>query len=219
MIYVLAMILAFCSIVYELVIAQSLSVFLGNTVLRYCTTVGLYLGAMGIGAFLVRGRLRKTPAKYLVRVETLLSIVGGCCVVFLFIIDGLQMGSILFVVAHLLIIVIGVLTGLELPLLNELQHRDDRQMNIILGMNYIGAVAGAIVFAVMLSQSGLLAIAFGVGAINALCGVLIASKRGGGLGKSKWLVIASFSAATVLVGAFILARPIQEYLIAGYLAR
>ena len=43
MIYAITFVLAFCSIVYELLLGQTLSAFLGNTVLRYSVTIGLYM--------------------------------------------------------------------------------------------------------------------------------------------------------------------------------
>ena len=49
MTYIITLILAFCSIVYELLLGQTLSAFFGNTVLRYSVTIGLYLFAMGMG--------------------------------------------------------------------------------------------------------------------------------------------------------------------------
>ena len=72
MTYVIIFILAYCSIVYELTMAQSLSAFLGDTVLRYSTTIGLYLASMGIGAFLCRGGLFRNPAYSLVKIEIML---------------------------------------------------------------------------------------------------------------------------------------------------
>ena len=46
----LKFILAFCGLSYELILAQGLSAFLDNTVLRYSTTIGLYMFALGLGA-------------------------------------------------------------------------------------------------------------------------------------------------------------------------
>ena len=50
--YTLTFIVSFCSIVYELLLAQTLSTVLGNTVVRYSLTIGFYLAAKGIGAML-----------------------------------------------------------------------------------------------------------------------------------------------------------------------
>lgn len=57
MVYIFTLVLAFCSIVYELLLGQSLSAFMGNTVLRYSVTIGLYLFSMGMGALFAEGPL------------------------------------------------------------------------------------------------------------------------------------------------------------------
>ena len=57
LIYFLTFILAFCSIVYELLLAQSLTAFLENTVLRYSITIGLYMFSMGYGALIAEKKL------------------------------------------------------------------------------------------------------------------------------------------------------------------
>ena len=61
MLYGLTFLLAFCSIVYELLLGQALAAFLGNTVLRYSVTIGLFLLAKGIGAWLAEGRVARHP--------------------------------------------------------------------------------------------------------------------------------------------------------------
>ena len=54
-------VLAFCSIVYELLLGQALSAFLGNTVLRYSVTIGLYMMSLGIGSMIAEGRFVREP--------------------------------------------------------------------------------------------------------------------------------------------------------------
>ena len=51
-VYVLSFILSGCSLLYELLIAQTLSLIAGNMVIWYSLTVGTYLAAMGVGAIL-----------------------------------------------------------------------------------------------------------------------------------------------------------------------
>ena len=60
-----------CSLLYELLIAQTLSLLAGNTVVWYSLTVGAYLGAMGIGAALVKPRSRMSGWSSLFGVELL----------------------------------------------------------------------------------------------------------------------------------------------------
>jgi len=117
MTYAFTFVLAFCSIVYELLLGQSLSAFLGNTVLRYSVTIGLYMLSMGIGSLLAEGRFVKHPVITLLRVEIALTVTGGFSVIFLMLVNSVGLPDIAFFwLAHFLIILIGVLTGFEIPL-------------------------------------------------------------------------------------------------------
>ncbi len=66
-----------CSLLYELLIAQTMSMMAGNTVVWYSLTVGGYLGAMGLGAVLVNTRATRSNWNMLFVVELLLSIMGA----------------------------------------------------------------------------------------------------------------------------------------------
>ena len=69
MIYTITFILAFCSMAYELLLGQSLSAFMGNTVLRYSVTIGLYMLSMGIGSLMAEGRIVKHPVTSLLKLR------------------------------------------------------------------------------------------------------------------------------------------------------
>ena len=133
MTYLFTFLLAFCSIVYELLLGQSLSAFLGNTVLRYSVTIGLYMLSMGIGSLMAEGRVVKHVVTSLLKVEILLTITGGFSVIFLLLMDAVAPPEIVFFLfAHLLIILIGVLTGLEIPLLIAYRtHADEPRVAAI----------------------------------------------------------------------------------------
>ena len=51
-VYILSLILSGCSLLYELLIAQTLTLIAGNMVIWYSLTVGIYLAAMGVGAII-----------------------------------------------------------------------------------------------------------------------------------------------------------------------
>ena len=76
----ITVVLSACSLLYELLIAQTLSLLAGNTVVWYSLTVGAYLGAMGLGAMLVDTRAARSAWNTLFIVEVLLSIVGALAV-------------------------------------------------------------------------------------------------------------------------------------------
>ena len=180
MIYVFTFLLGFCSIVYELLLGQSLSAFLGNTVLRYSVTIGLYMLSMGIGALMAEGRWVKHAATTLLKVEILLTVVGGFSVIFLLILNSVGMPDLLFsAFAHLLIILIGVLTGFEIPLLIELRGLEvEGSERAVLGVDYLGAFCGTLAFAlVFYPRFGLIPTAFFVALINALVGVCLYTQR------------------------------------------
>jgi spermidine synthase len=174
MIYSITLILAFCSIVYELLLGQALSAFLGNTVLRYSMTIGLYMLSLGIGSFIAEGRFVARPVISLLLVETLLTLIGGGSVVLLFIINAQSMSPLLIsVVAHGLIIVIGILSGFEIPLLIQLKGLAKKNKeNVIIGINYLGAFLGTVAFALILyPHTGIIMAAFLVSLSNAFVGI------------------------------------------------
>ena len=76
----ITIVLSACSLLYELLIAQTMSMMAGNTVVWYSLTVGAYLGALGLGAAAVNTRAARSSWNMLFIVELLLSIVGACAV-------------------------------------------------------------------------------------------------------------------------------------------
>lgn len=176
MIYLFTFILAFCSIAYELLLGQSLSAFLGNTVLRYSVTIGLYMFSMGIGSFVAEGRFVKNPVTALLKTEVVLTVIGGFSVIFLLVLDSAGMPPLLFSAsAHALIIIIGILSGFEIPLLMQLKNLETEQSeSLILGVNYLGAFLSTVAFAfVFYPLMGLIPTAFFVAALNAAVGVAL----------------------------------------------
>jgi len=180
MIYVFTFLLGFCSIVYELLLGQSLSAFLGNTVLRYSVTIGLYMLSMGIGSLLAEGRWVKHAVITLIRVEILLTLTGGFSVIFLLLMASVGMPDLLFsAMAHSLIVVIGILTGFEIPLLIEMRAQEkEHTEQVVLGVDYLGAFTGTVVFAfVFYPTIGLIPTAFFVALLNALVGICLYTQR------------------------------------------
>ena len=175
-IYIFTFVLAFCSIVYELLLGQALSAFFGNTVLRYSVTIGLYMLSMGIGSLIAEGRFVKHPVISLLRIEAFLTMLGGGSMLSLFIVNSLGAAPItFFLFAHGLIIAIGILSGFEIPLLMVLMslETDGKKMSV-LGVDYLGAFCGTVIFAfVFYPIVGLVPTAFVVALLNAMVGVAL----------------------------------------------
>ncbi|MCB0317222.1 MAG: hypothetical protein KDD56_00590, partial [Bdellovibrionales bacterium] len=84
-VYILTGLLAACSLTYELIVAQSISLLAGNTVVWYAITVGVFLCAMGVGAVICEKITKKSKKHWgqLVYVELLLSTAGALAVPFI----------------------------------------------------------------------------------------------------------------------------------------
>ncbi len=172
---IITLTVSFCSICYELLLAQALSLFLRNTVLRYSMTIGLYLFAMGLGARTVEGQALRRPRRQLLKVEILLTLTGGFVMLWLYGLDRLLGTGWLFALsAHGLILLVGYLTGKELPILMDLMKtEDDHAESRVLGYSYLGAVVGTFVFAfVYYPVTGLITAAFLTGLLNSVAGLL-----------------------------------------------
>lgn len=225
MIYAFTFVLAFCSIVYELLLGQTLSAFLGNTVLRYSVTIGLYMMSLGIGSMIAEGRFVERPVISLLRVETLLTLAGGGCVVFLFLVNAMGVSpAILSITAHSLIVVIGILSGFEIPLLIRLKNYEARDRdNAIIGVNYLGAFLGTIVFAFVLYPFvGLVPTAFIVALCNAVVGfaLLTQAKHVGKEQRGQYRALLAVAATLIVALAYCLSvsTRISELVLNSYLA-
>src|SRR5450755_3874567 len=73
------LILATCGLVYELQAATLSSFVLGDSVTQYSLVIGLYLSAMGLGAWL-SGFIDKGLARAFLEVELGVALVGGLSV-------------------------------------------------------------------------------------------------------------------------------------------
>lgn len=158
----LTLLFAFCSILYELLLAQSLSSIMGNTILRYNMTIGIYVASMGFGAICYTKLPKLNESKTLISVELLLASFGFFAPFWVLMFDGVMFDisknlnisyysnliqSSIFTFNHTLILIIGFLSGFELPLLMDLFKKYSEKSSLpVLGVDYLGTLLGAIVF-------------------------------------------------------------------------
>jgi spermidine synthase len=144
--YVNVFVVAICGLVYELLAGTLGSYLLGDSVTQFSLVIGLYLSAMGVGAWLSR-KLEADLAKRFLEIELAVAVVGGASAPVLFVAFGsithFQIVLLAFVFA------IGVLVGLELPILmrlleGQLELKD--LVSRVLTFDYIGALAAAVMF-------------------------------------------------------------------------
>ncbi len=189
-----ATIVASCSLLYELLLAQTLATTMGNTALRYNVTIGLYIASMGVGALFYNRlktwwieRRRESEDSGFIQIEILLGIVGFIAPIIVLIFDSffhlldtkgilsyrsLISQSSIFAFNHFLIFVIGFVSGLELPLLMDLGKKIHREFDKrVLAFDYLGTLIAAVMFPILLVPYFKL---FTLGALVAFFNTLVA---------------------------------------------
>jgi len=235
-IYAAALVLAACSLLYELLIAQTLATLAANTVVWYSVTIGIYLAAMGLGALLHQKFTAGDLWSRLFRVELLLSAVGAVAIPILhfthtgallikigdvsFVEPEILSNAVFFGSAFLLIALIGLLTGFELPLLIDLGNAaasGSRVTNRVLAADYMGSLLGGLAFPlVLVPHLGLVVIGLLTAGVN-LAVALIALRWL--LPKSRrpvFRLAASGSVAGAILLALVFAQPIEQYFVKNY---
>lgn len=173
LLYAVTVLVAFCSIIYELLMAQCLSATLGSTLLRYSLTVGIYLASLGFGAFLMRNHPNERARRSFVHAEFALVIAGGLGPFIAVMSDHL--GKFAYVMDHIWIVLIGILSGLELPLLMKLaEMRRKGTGSRILAADYLGTLIGAISFPFFLLPTfGIFGLGFLAALLNCVAATLV----------------------------------------------
>lgn len=162
-----------CSLVYELLISTTASYFLGDSVQQFSVTIGLYLASMGLGSY--ASRLVKTKLlRSFVAVEIFLGLIGGLAVPLLYL--TYAYGVVFWPVVVGLIVVIGALTGLEIPLLTRIMDREeslDVNLANILSFDYLGALLATFAFPfLLLPVLGTFRASLTLGLFNLVVGVV-----------------------------------------------
>jgi spermidine synthase len=148
-------------------------------VLQFSTVIGTYLFAMGIGSWLSRLVERQLVAQFL-KIELMVALVGGLMPAALFVaynsLPGSGGGASFRMLLYALVLAVGVLVGLEIPLVMRILKRQfsDRYalkelVSQVLTFDYLGALAVAVAFPLLLvPHLGLLRTGVFFGLLNAL---------------------------------------------------
>ena len=176
----LVMLASYCSLLYELLLAHTMGLLFGDTVIQYSLTIGIYLFSLGIGSFLT-DRL-KHVRRSLFWVEIALSIIGSlAAIVLLFNQDFILlsklfgMGLPLWIVNaifYLPVLIIGILSGMEIPLFYRIAEGSS-DLSRVLAYDYFGSLVAAVLFPlVLLPAFGMVSVGIITGLLNlaiALC--------------------------------------------------
>jgi spermidine synthase len=168
LLFLSVLLIAACGLIYELVASTLASYLLGDSVLQFSTVIGSYLFAMGIGSYLSRFVNRGLVARF-ISVELMVGMVGGFSSSLLFL--AFAWTHSFRLVLYLVVTAIGVLVGLEIPLLMRiLKHRLEFRELVahVLTFDYLGALGASLLFPLLLvPHLGMVRSALLFGIVNA----------------------------------------------------
>src|SRR6201997_4083552 len=149
LLFISVLLVAACGLIYELVAGTLASYLVGDSVFQFSTIIGTYLFAMGIGSALSRYLNRGLVHRF-VWIELLLGVIGGFSSALLMLAFAFTQGFELILYA--LVVVMGVLVGLEIPLLMRIvgdryQFRD--VIAHVLTFDYLGALGASLLFPIL----------------------------------------------------------------------
>ncbi|MEM9781242.1 MAG: polyamine aminopropyltransferase [Pseudomonadota bacterium] len=159
-------VVAVAGLVYELIAGAVASYLLGDSITQFSLVIGVFMSAMGLGAW--ASRFVDELERGFVAAQVLLGLIGGFSAPAMFLAYGWldALGPALFGS----VIAIGVLSGLEIPLITRILQRHGAlrtTLSSVLTADYAGALAAAILFpALIVPQLGLMAASLFFGLLN-----------------------------------------------------
>ncbi|HEV2861642.1 MAG TPA: polyamine aminopropyltransferase [Pyrinomonadaceae bacterium] len=165
-------VIATCGLVYELLAGTLASYVLGDSVTQFSLIIGIYLSAMGAGAWLSKFFDRELARRF-VDVELGVAMLGGASAPLLF----LSFAHLTYfqVVLYGTVFLIGAMVGLEIPLLMRIlkDHLDFKELVArVLAFDYVGALVASLLFPIFLvPKLGLVRTGLLFGLLNAGVGL------------------------------------------------
>ena len=207
----LTFVVSFCSFAYEFVYSELLTVMYGGTVTQYVITIGLYFFSLGVGAAL-SDDLAADARENFFRTEVYLAALAPAGFLLVVALNSVTIPKavppeVIWVIARLPVVGVGLLSGFELPLLTGLVDEvgDDRRavpdriarpaarlyalvrgamarfwrveprtggrsgLSLVLAMDYVGGLVGAVAYArALYPRLGLAPTIFALALLNAV---------------------------------------------------
>ncbi len=160
-------IIAFCGLLYELLIGTLSTYFLGSSVLHFSVTIGLFMTFMGVGSWISKYFQEPILDKF-IWIEWWLGMIGGFCALILY--AAFSLTENFYLVSFFCVALIGTGIGLEIPLIARIIQKNFSFKDTIaevLSFDYIGALVASIVFPlILLPYFGTVKSGFLIGILN-----------------------------------------------------
>ncbi len=159
---------AVAGLIYELIAATLSSYLLGDSIRQFSLVIGIFLSAMGVGAWL--SRFVAQPLSGFIWAQILLGVVGGFMAPALFL-HYAALGSVAAPL-YTMLIAIGVLSGMEIPLIAramEAVGAFENRFENVLSVDYVGALVASVAFPLLvIPHLGLMSASLAFGVLNLL---------------------------------------------------
>lgn len=201
-------------IVAEYVLATLATYFLGDSVFQWTIVLSLMLFSMGLGSRWSK-QFERDLLETFIGIELLLSVLISFCamVAYLLMPYVTSLGPILYALA----VVIGMMIGMEIPLVTRINNDYESLRTNISGVmekDYYGSLFGGLFFAFIgIRYLGLTYTPFIVGSVNFLVALLLFYTLQTALvpSKKRWLLGSFIGVALLLLAGVVLAEPIVLY--------
>ena len=145
---------ASCGLAYELIAGALASYLLGDSVMQFSSIIGAYLFAMGVGSHLSKYVKDEDVISRFIEIELLVGLIGGLSATVLFLTFA-HASTPFRSVMYALVFVVGVLVGMEIPLVmrifNARKAAFSDIVSRVLTFDYLGALAVSLVFPLVLA--------------------------------------------------------------------
>lgn len=195
-------VIAACGLVYELVAGTLSSYILGDAVTQFSLVIGVFLCSMGLGSYLAKFITRHLLKKF-IEIEIWIALIGGGSSIAIFTVSAFA-DAVFPVFFYALCALIGILIGIEIPLLVRILKEGSgfsEVLSHVLALDYIGALAGSIVFPLLVLPY------IGLSRASLVFGIMNLAVAAAGLtllpGEKRWLAIRLAAAALILFFALL----------------
>jgi spermidine synthase len=197
-------VIASCGLAYELVAGALSSYLLGDSVMQFSTVIGTYLFAMGVGSWLSKYITRDLIGRF-IQIELMVGLLGGFSAVGLFLVFT-WLAAPFKLVLYLAVFGVGVLVGLEIPLVMRILKRELAFKDLVsqvLTFDYLGALVVSILFPLILAPHlGMMRTGLLFGLLNVAVALWALHLFREQLPARRWLAVQSWTAFGLLAAGF-----------------
>jgi spermidine synthase len=206
-------IISTCGLIYELVAGTLASYLMGDSVRQFSFIIGIYLFAMGIGAYLSKYIVKDLFDKF-ISIEYLVGIIGGISSIALLALFQYSTGF--QWILYTIVSITGILVGVEIPLLMRLLKDSiqfEQLVSRVFTFDYIGALLASIVFPLLfIPHLGLTKTSLFFGMVNICTGIITAILFKSHLKRYKALLLSGTFCLMILIALFVQSERITSFM-------